>query len=189
MDAWEIVGVFDSDAKMQKAIDQLLISGFNHADVTLLASEETIEKTPDLAWHTSQHLEDDPETPRAAYVSPESFGDAQGALIATLIYIGAVGTAGLIIGGSGPLGGAIVTIAVAGGLGGAVGTLLARILKKHHAHDLADHLARGGLLLWVRTPSAFKQARATEILRQYGATDVHAHDLPLVDQASPQAAK
>jgi hypothetical protein len=40
----EAVGVFGDADAMQKAIEELLRSGFKHADLSLLASEETVDK-------------------------------------------------------------------------------------------------------------------------------------------------
>ena len=40
----EAVGVFGDADTMQQAIDDLLSSGFDHADLSLLASESTVDE-------------------------------------------------------------------------------------------------------------------------------------------------
>jgi len=64
----------------------------------------------------------------------------------------------------------------AGGIG-AVGALVGRKLGEDQASFLDAQLARGGVLLWVRTPDADVERRAVEVLRRY-SSHVHLHDLP-----------
>ena len=173
----EVVAVFRNAKELQGAIDELLICGFNHGDISLLADESAFALHPELAWRSARQLEDEPETPRAAYISPESIGDAQGALIAGLAYLGAVVTAAFTVGATGPIGGAVITSAFAAGAGGGIGALLARFLTHDRAIKLSDQLVRGGLLLWVRTRDTALEARAVEIMRRHAASDAHAHDV------------
>lgn len=173
----EAVAVFQSARQLQDAIDELLVSGFNHGDISLLADESAFALHPDLAWRSSRDLADEPGAPRAAYVSPESMGDAQGAVISGLAYLGAVATAAFTIGTTGPIGGAVVTTALAAGVGGGIGALLARLLRHGRAIELSDQLARGGLLLWVRKRGAALEQQAIAILQRHQAGDVHVHDI------------
>jgi hypothetical protein len=64
-----------------------------------------------------------------------------------------------------------------GGAGGLVGAALARLIDRHHAERLQEQIDRDGLLLWVHIRDADHEVRAKEILAQYGASDVHVHDL------------
>jgi hypothetical protein len=76
----EAVAVFDNTATLQDAIDELMSSGFDRAEVSLLAAEKVIDEK---LGHKSQkitELEDDPIVPRCCYISTESIGDAQGGL-------------------------------------------------------------------------------------------------------------
>ena len=54
----------------------------------------------------------------------------------------------------------------------------ARKIGNEHAKYLTQHLAHGGLLLWVRTRDAEREKTALEILRRHSAEDVHLHELP-----------
>jgi len=40
----EAVGLFHDEKTLQDAADELLINGFNHADLSLLAADRTIEE-------------------------------------------------------------------------------------------------------------------------------------------------
>lgn len=174
----EAVGVFDDPQTLQEAIDELLSSGFNRAELSLLASEETVEKKLGHKYEKAAELEDDASVPRQAYVSNESVGDAEGGLIGGLFYIGATAAAGAVVASGGTLAAAIGAAAVAGGAGGLIGTVLAIWLDDYQAQHLQEQLDHGGLLLWVRTWDAEREKRASDILGRHSGRDVHIHTLP-----------
>jgi hypothetical protein len=174
----EAVAIFDGAEGLEMAIDELLSSGFDRYELSLLASQHAVEDKLGHAYEKVGELEDDVGVPRAAYVSTEAIGDAEGGLIGGLMYIGAVAASGAIVATGGTLAGAVVAAAMAGGAGGLIGAALARLIDYHHADHLARQLERGGLLLWVRTRDAEHEARALDILARHAARDVHLHDLP-----------
>ena len=59
----EAVGVFGDADAMQKAIEDLLSSGFKHADLSLLASEETVDKKLGHKYKKVIEIEDDAAVP------------------------------------------------------------------------------------------------------------------------------
>jgi len=174
----EAVGVFNSAEALQDAIDELMSSGFDRAELSLLASEDTVEAKLGHIYRKVSDLEDDPRVPKAAYVSTESVGDAEGAVIGGLAYVGA----GILMGPVALAGGALAAIAAAAaagaGVGGLIGSVLAKWIGNHHAHYLQEQLDHGGLLLWVRTWDAEDEKRAVDILAKHSGRDVHIHTLP-----------
>jgi hypothetical protein len=70
--AREAVGVFNHPDDLQGAIDELLSSGFDRAELSLLASEHVVEQK--LGHRYESSMADDPTIPRAAYVSTEAIG-------------------------------------------------------------------------------------------------------------------
>jgi len=173
----EAVAVFDSSETFQEAIDELLSSGFDRAELSLLASEHAVEEKLGHRYKKVAKFEDDPAVPRKAYVSTESIGDAQGGLIGGLVYVGAIAAAGAIVATGGTLAAIITGVAVAGSAGGLIGSMLAVWVGEHHAHYLEEQLIHGGLLLWVRTTDEERERRATEILAKHSGKDVHVHGL------------
>lgn len=173
----EAVGVFDDADSLQAAIDELLTSGFDRAEISLLAGEHAVEQKLGHVYQKVTELEDDQAVPRTAYVSTESLGDAQGGLIGGLVYVGAVAAAGAMVATGGTLAGAIVAAALTGGAGGLIGSVLADLVGDHHARYLKDQIDRGGLLLWVRTRDQEHEKRAIEILSRHSAHDVHTHEV------------
>src|SRR3546814_20569860 len=63
----EAVGVFQSENALQLAADELLISGFDRADLSLLADARTVEQKLGHAYRCMTEIEDDPTVPKRAY--------------------------------------------------------------------------------------------------------------------------
>ena len=173
----EAVGYFNTAVALETAIDELLRSGFDRAEISLLASEKAVETELGHKYRKVTELEDDPAAPRTHYVSSESLGAAEGALIGAPLYIAGVAAFGAIVASGGTLALALAAGAAAGGTGGLVGAALAKLLGDHHAQKLEDELAHGGLLLWVRTWDSDDEARAVAILKRNSGRDVHVHSL------------
>jgi hypothetical protein len=176
----EAVGVFDDSGTLQEAIDELLSAGFNRAEISLLASEHAVEEKLGHAYEKVEQLEDDLSVPRAAYISTESRGDAEGGLIGGLMYVGAMAAVGAVVATGGALATAISAAAVAGGTGGLIGSILAQWISRHHVNYLQEQIDHGGLLLWVRTRDSGHEKRAVGILSKHSAHDVHVHEFPKV---------
>jgi len=172
----EAVGLFADQDALQGAIDELLSSGFDRAELSLLASEHVVEDKLGYAIGRSE-LEDDPEAPRSVYVSPDAIGTAEGSLIGLLFYIGGVAAAGAIALAGGPLTLIVLGAGSAGLAGGLIGAELGKVLGERQAAAIHEHLQRGGLLLWVRTWDAADEQRAAAILRKHSGRDVHVHAL------------
>lgn len=62
----EAVGVFESAEKFQEAIDELISSGFDRAEISLLASESAVEQKLGDKYKKVSELEDGPTVARAA---------------------------------------------------------------------------------------------------------------------------
>ncbi len=175
----EAVAVFDDVEALQAAIDELESSGFDRAKISLLAGAQSVEEKLGHVYLKVEELEDDPNILRTAYVSTESIGDAQGALIGGLLYVGAMAAAGAVVASGGALMTAIGAAGLAGGTGVALGSILARIVGEDHAINLQNQIDRGGILLWVRTTDQKSEERAKQILTRHSAHDVHIHDIAI----------
>jgi hypothetical protein len=173
----EAVGVFSRPGDLQGAIDELLSSGFHRAELSLLAGEHAVEQKLGHCYDKVATLADDPRAPRAAYVSTEAIGGAEGAVLGGLMYVGATAAAGAVVLSGGTLAAAIAAGALASGAGGLIGSILAKWIGEYHAQYLQEQIDRGGLLLWVRTCNPVKENRAVEILKKHSAHDVHLHAL------------
>lgn len=171
----EAVAYFETADALQEAIDDLMSSGFDRAELSLLAAEHAVEEKLGHKFAKVAELEDEPKVARCCYVSTESIGDAEGALIGGPLYVAAGATVGAIVASGGTMAAAIIGAALAGGAGGLIGGILAKLVGDRHARHLQEQLEHGGLLLWVRTRDAAHEQRAVEILKKHSARDVHVH--------------
>lgn len=177
----EAVGLFHDEKQLQSAIDELLISGFDYADFSLLAPHSTVESKLGHLYEKVADLEDDPQVALKAYVDVDTRTEGKGALMGGLIYVGAVATAGLIVASGGTMAALILGGVVGGGAGGLVGHYMGRYFDRNHTRYLQEHLDKGGLLLWVHTADEAHERKAVEVLKRNGAEDAHVHSLPKPD--------
>lgn len=175
----EAVAVFHDVANFQAAVDDLLNHGhFDHADLSVLASERAVLDKLGRPYVSTRDLEDDPDVPRVGYIPDETVGNAKGGLIAASAYFPAVLGSLAVISAGATVPMAIAAAVLAGGTGAAIGGALARLVGREHAWHMQQHLDHGGLLLWVRTNGAEQERAALQTLRRHGGEDVHLHELP-----------
>ena len=173
----EAVGIFHSAADMEAAIEDLQEHGFNRAEISLLASQDTVRDKLGHHYTESSELEDDPAAPRTAFVSTESVGDAEGAFIGGLMYAGALAVAGTVVASGGSFGAILAGAVAGGGSASLIGGMLATLLGEQHAHNIEQQLQRGGLLVWARTRDEHHEKSAVDILKRNNASDVHLHTI------------
>jgi len=174
----EVVGVFGDADSMQDAIDELLTSGFDRSEISLLAGEDAVVAKLGHKYTKVEEIEDEADVPRADYIATESLGAAEGAIMGGLMYVGAFAAAGAILASGGALATIIAGSALAAGGGALIGAVLSEFIEDHHAKYLQDQLDRGGLLLWVRTWDEEREKAAKKILAAHSGRDVHAHSMP-----------
>ena len=68
----EAVAVFEDEDTLVAAADELMSSGFDRADLSLVAGEETVSEKLGHIYRRVEQEEDDSELPRAAFFQPES---------------------------------------------------------------------------------------------------------------------
>ena len=175
IDSPEAVAVFDTVPGFQAAVYDLLIAGFTRHDISVLGSESALAEKFGQRFWTSAELADDPEAPRAAFVSEEAVGELEGGIAGGFLFVGSAIAMTALLGPASTIGASIAAVAVGGAPGAVVGTLLARRAGRHHRAHYAAQIARGGLLLWVRTPTPELERRAVAILRGHSGRDVHVH--------------
>ena len=151
----ELVGVLHDRDQFERAVNALLAAGFQHADLSVLSSHESID---------------------AAGAVGERWQDAVTALVGDLKYEGPLVSAGLIALAAGPVGSVIAGL-TAGGVGvAAVRELLAEVTATPHTEDFSRALAAGSIILWVAVPTSDHEARARKTLESVGAENIHLYE-------------
>jgi hypothetical protein len=175
----EVVGVLPTEAEVEAAVDQLLVSGFDRQQISVLADRlncsEGDNRVSDLPRVSK--LEDDPQTHLGAYVSSDSRAEIEAAAIGVPIYAAAIGGYGAVVASGGSLALALAALLMAGAAGGSLGGLLAHTISHRHHNAVAAQLAKGGLLLWVQARSLDQENRAIRVLNAHHGRHVHVHNI------------
>ncbi|MGB8365072.1 MAG: hypothetical protein ACLQUZ_10080 [Rhizomicrobium sp.] len=172
----EVVGVFHDPASLEAAVDELEVSGFNRAAISVLATEEKAKEKIDRFYRTLKDVEDSGDVARGAFVSRHSRAEGQAVAVGAPLFIGGFAGALAVAASGGALALAIAAAIVFGAGGAGLGALLATAIADDHAARIRDQLRMGGLILWVSTPTEEAQKRAVAVLSKTGASDVHVHE-------------
>lgn len=178
-DMREAVGVFGNEKSMRAAADELMVSGFDRADLSILSREKTVERGLGHSYDRVSELEDDPDVATRAYIGTDSLTEAKAAIVAVPCFIGAVAVAGALTASGSSTLEILLWAVVAGIIGGLVGSIFANIVSKRQGDYLREQLKHGGIALWVRTVDVEHEKRACDILKRADGTDIHVHDHPV----------
>ncbi len=171
----EAVGVFDKFEDFQAAFYDLRMVGFSRHDISLLAKQEVLEEKLGKAYWRASELEDNPEAPRAAFVSEEAIGELQGAIAGGFFFVGSYIALAAMLTAASTLAASIAAVAIGGSPALVIGALLARRVGKQHKDYYANQIEHGGILLWVRTHDDAREDLAVKIMKAHSGRDVHVH--------------
>lgn len=175
IDIPEAVGVFDTFETLQTAFYDLRAVGFSRYDISLLADENVLKEKLGQSYWRSDHLEDDPRAPRAAFVSEEAIGELEGAIAGGFFFLGSYIAMAAMLTPASTLAASIAAIAIGGSPAAVIGAILARRVGQHHKEYYATQIKHGGILLWVRVADKEKEKLAVKIMKGHSGRDVHVH--------------
>lgn len=175
----EVVGVVDSADQLEKLVGRLLISGFDRADVDIMASRATALTKLDEAYVDPEQLADRPDVPRSSLVQRDDLAQTSSLAFGILTYIGGIGAALPIVASGGALAAGAAAAVAGGATAAAIGGIFSKLLKEQNAEKIREALQAGGLAVFVRVHSDKLEQRAVEIMSECGAQGVHAHDIDL----------
>jgi hypothetical protein len=195
----EIVGTFATPEAVERAVAALTSAGWDRAELSLLGPRHLLNPDKDHVPE-SEETADDPAAKRAPVVAQEDV--RQGRTLAAGIAgtVGAFIAAGATIMTGGTLLVAIIgSAAVGGGAAALIEALGGKAEEKRKAF-FDKQLKHGGIVLWAMVDAPHRETKAHEILRSFGATDIHVHEIDgktmtseraprrdVVDEASDQS--
>jgi ApbE superfamily uncharacterized protein (UPF0280 family) len=94
------------------------------------------------------------------FVSKESRGVGTAAAIVVPLFIGGLAGAAAIAASGGALAAAVATTILGSATGAGLGALLVHAVAQHHAKQVEEQLAQGGLVVWVSVPDENAEQRA-----------------------------
>ena len=173
--AREAVGVFAEPDALEAAVDELEISGFDRAGISVLAGDQKVIERVGHLYRSAAEAMDDPRAPQAAFISRDSLAEGEAASIGIPFYVGGFAGTWAVVAAGGTLAAAIAGTILGGAVCAGLGALLAHAVARHHADRVREQVAQGGLVLWVSTPDEAAERRALAALHKCGAGSVHIH--------------
>jgi hypothetical protein len=104
----EAVGVFDNADALEAAVDELEISGFDRAAISVLASDKTVKDRLGRLYRSVAEIVDDPRAPLAAFVSKDSRVEGEAATVGVPLFIGGIAGGLAVVASGGALAAAFV---------------------------------------------------------------------------------
>jgi hypothetical protein len=151
----EAVGSFPDRERFRNAVTALLAAGFEQADLSVLASHDSLAVAEEGAGSPKEIL--------------------RAGLSDDIKYIAPLTVAGIIVLSGGPIA-AVIAALVGAGLGGAaLKDFFDDYTAPRHSEDFAAALQAGAALLWVRCSDPDRELTATRILEEAGGRHVHIH--------------
>jgi hypothetical protein len=154
----EAVASFADREHFHSAVTNLLAAGFDAADLSVLASHDSL-----AAAH-------EPGTPEPKLL-PAGLADE-------IKYIAPLTIAGIILLSGGPITATVAALVGAGLGGAALKELFDEYTAPRHSQDFEAAVHAGAALLWVRCEDAERELTATRILEEAGGRHVHVHGRP-----------
>jgi hypothetical protein len=173
----ETVGVFDDEETLEAAVDELNVAGFSEAAISVLATGAKAKGGLSRIFRSVTEIEDSSDAPQTEFVSSDSRVEGTAMLIGAPLYIGGAAGVWAVSATGGSLAFALASAVALGSIGAGIGAILALAIHHRHVQRIREQLKLGGLILWVNTPDADTERRATQILKKLGARDVHVHEV------------
>jgi len=176
----EVTGVFRSRKALIDAADDLLVAGFDRADIDVSAPLDELQRRLNYQSIPPADLADIPTAARQPLINQGDVLTTDAVVGSLAGCIGAVAMAYfLIIRGMAPLSVGIVSVLTGLVVGGIAVLVVRRRLQRERVRGLEKLAEAHGLLIWVRVQSPEKEAEAQEILARHGAEAVHVHEIEL----------
>lgn len=175
----EVAAVFHRAESLENAIQDLLRSGFDRADVDIMSDVETVRRHLGTFYVPPAEVADISGTPRRAFVARDDIEAATPLVAGMLFYLGAVAAVLGVVASGGSLAIAAAAAAAGGTIGGGLGATAVHLLGKKQAQDLEEQLKSGGIVIWVRVRDPEHEAKAQEILVKHGAEAIRVHEIEI----------
>ena len=176
----EVTGVFRSRKTLIDAADDLLVAGFDRADIDVSAPFDELQRRLNYQSIPPADLADIPTAARQPLIDQGDVLTTDAVVGSLAGCIGAVAMAYfLIIRGMAPLSVGIGSVLTGLVVGGVAVLVVRRRLQRERVQGLEKLAEAHGLLIWVRVQSPEKEAEAQEILARHGAEAVHVHEIEL----------
>lgn len=159
-----VFGIYSTTAEAERAVNELLQSGFSSQDVSVLMPDQ--QSTREFALHK------DTKAPEGATAGATT-GGVIGGTLGILVGLGSLAIPGVgpLI-AAGPLVAGLAGLGAGGAVGGLIGALAGMGIPEYEARRYEGRVKDGGVLLSVHCETPGEILRAKEVLKGTGAADI-----------------
>jgi hypothetical protein len=175
----EVAGVFRSRPALEAAIEDLLLNGFDRADLDRLASLDEVRRRLKV-YVSPEEAADLTPTPRQPVITWDDM--TVGLVVTASLVAAATGLAvvfAVIASGGSEWSAGIVGTLVGIFAGGIAALGLARVFRRDQLRGLDWIQFERGMVLWVRVRSREREVLAQHILQRHGARAVRLHEIEI----------
>jgi hypothetical protein len=174
----EVAAIFHSREALEAAVEALLPSGFDRADIDRLADLDEVRKRLGLIYVAHEELADVAQAPRQPVFMREDVTATLMVVVGVLASIAGVIVALLVVAFGGGTAAAVAVALLAALIAGTIGALVtARIFRPMRSKALEPLMTTRGLIIWVRVRSPAHEETAQQILRQHGGQAIRVHEI------------
>ncbi len=171
--AREVAGIFHSRARLREAVDALLLSGFDRADLDLVGGVARLRRALGEGKIPIDELLSKRNPSRKVPVGRENIALVQAMVVAIFGFLAAAGAAAIVIATQHDVMQGLIAAIFAATVACAVcGYIFARRVKLRDVAVVDEVGANREIMLWVRVDSSDREARAKEILLEHDAESV-----------------
>ncbi|MGZ3293761.1 MAG: hypothetical protein ACXU9D_10880 [Xanthobacteraceae bacterium] len=175
----EVTGVFHSRKALVDAAEELLVAGFDRADIDVSASFDELQRRLSCAI-PAPDIADVPTAPRQPFLGEDDVEVADAVVGCVAGSAAAVAMAFfLVVNDFRPIPVGILSVLIGLIVGGGAVLWARRRWQRERARGLEKLAEAHGLLIWVRVRSPEQETRAQEILMRHGGEAVHVHEIEL----------
>ena len=176
----EVTGVFHSRAALDAVANELLLSGFDRADIDVIAGLDEVKKRLGAVYVAPEELPDVARVPRRPFIAGDDISVTAAVVAGVVGSVVALGTAAAVLARDGSDTQAAVVAGIVGLLAGFIALLTTgRLFRREEAKGLDALMSKHGLVLWVRPRSPEQEAMAQEFLLKHGAKAVRVHEIEI----------
>jgi hypothetical protein len=154
----EAVASFREKKHVRNAVARLLAAGFKPADISVLASHDSLEVAGGVPGYPGRPL-----------------ANLFAGLTDEVSLLAPLTVAGFVLVSGGPVAMALAALVGAGLGGAAIKEVLDRYTANQHSAEFAAALQAGAVLLWVRVDDPELEATAVRLLEEAGGRHAHMH--------------
>lgn len=158
-----VLGILDSRAELERAIDALKVDGFRNEDISVLMPQQD----PTFGHEKAT------KAPEASAIGTGT-GALIGGTLGWLVGLGAIAAVPVLgpLIAAGPIMAALSGAAVGGALGGVTGALVGFGIPEYEAKRYETFVKEGGILLSVHVDDKDWARKAKDLLERVGAHDI-----------------